>query len=50
MADLDIFNTCFNLRNRVAHGLQIPIDVGVINSAHNSIKNLLAEWSDSSTK
>jgi hypothetical protein len=45
MSDFDIFKSCLDLRNKVAHGLATSIDPNLLSSAIASIKKLVAQWS-----
>lgn len=45
MSDFDIFKSCLDLRNKVAHGLATSIDPNLLNSAIASIKKLVVQWS-----
>jgi len=45
MSDFDIFKSCLDLRNKVAHGLATSIDPNLLSSATASIKNLVTQWS-----
>jgi hypothetical protein len=45
MSDFDIFKSCLDIRNKVAHGLAASIDPTLLISANTSIKTLVAKWS-----
>jgi len=45
MSDFDIFKSCLDLRNKVAHGLATSIDPNLLSSVIASIKKLVVQWS-----
>jgi REase_AHJR-like len=46
ISEFDLFNSCLDLRNKIAHGIVVSIDPEMLKSANSSIQILVKRWSD----
>ncbi len=45
ISEFDLFKSCLELRNKIAHGMLTSIDPEVVNSANSAIHKLVRKWS-----
>jgi REase_AHJR-like len=45
ISDFDLFTSYLDVRNRIAHGIVVPIDSEILKLAQSSVKILVGKWS-----